>query len=168
MTDVLSEMINAIDKALSTKFTGKYYGIVKIVDVNAERYPATITAKRERVSPMDTWQLQIYHKLGNVLELPNEENFGREITMQQNVSMVVIATVNTGEYLIHKIARSIPQLINGSLGYAVLEDGYTISSNHAQIVAADFGAMQKERVVKNFWQIDYSLNVTECAPVKLK
>jgi hypothetical protein len=165
MTDLVYNIVAAIDQRLSRNFTGKFYGLCELVNGQAERYPVTSAAKkRDRVSPADTWQLQTYHRLSNVLELPSGESFGRQTTLQQSMILTVIANADAGEYLIHKIARAIPELVKTSLGYSVLEDGYTINTDHQGIATNEFGNMpeDKHRLQKNIWQINYVLNITEC------
>ena len=169
MTDLVYDLITAIDQKLSRKFNGKFYGLCELVNGQAERYPVTSVAKkRERVNPADTWQLQTYHRLGPVVQAPSEENFGRQITLQQNIILTVIANASLGEFLIHKIAKALPDLISSSHGYSVMEDGYTINNDHQSIATAEFGSAweDKHRLQKNIWQIEYVLNITECIPVQ--
>jgi hypothetical protein len=169
MTDLVYDLIAKIDQKLSRRFTGKFYGLCEVVNGPGERYPVTCVAKkRERVNPADTWQLQTYHTLGSVVQLPTEDNFGRDITLQQDVTLTVIANVSLGEYLIHKIAKALPDLVRSTHGYSVLENGYTINTDHQSIAVAEFGNIpeDKHRLQKNIWQIGYTLNITECIPVQ--
>ncbi len=167
MIDLVYDLVAAIDQKLSRKFTGKFYGLCELVNGQAERYPVTSVAKRrDRVNPADTWQLQTYHRLGIGTELPNDENFGRQTTIQQVLILTIIANVNLGEYLVHKIAKALPALTKNLHGYAVLEDGYTINNDHQSIATSEFGNAweDKHRLQKNMWQITYTLNITECIP----
>src|SRR6478736_692460 len=152
MTDLVYDLIAKIDQKLSRSFTGKFYGLCELVNGQGQRYPVTSVAKkRDKVNPADTWQLQTYHRLGQGVQLPNEENFGRAITMQQNLILTVIANVELGETLIHKIARYLPDLVKTTHGYSVLEDGYTINNDHESIAASEFGQAweDKHRLQKN-------------------
>lgn len=166
MTDQLKQIIIAINAQLGNKFTGKYYGICEVVNSQAERYPVTIGTKRDRVSPADTWQLQVYFKVANALQLPTQEEFGTNVAFQQTLNMIVIANVNLGEDFIYRIAKAIPMLINVTGGYSVLEDGMTINTNHEALATADFGSAfeDKHRLVKNIWSVDFNLSLTYCEP----
>src|SRR6478736_3703358 len=123
MTDLVYDLIAKIDQKLSRSFTGKFSGLCELVNGQGQRYPVTSVAKkRDRVNPADTWGLQTYHRLGSVTQLPSEEDFGRQITMQQNVILTVIANVDMGEYLIHKIAKALPLQVKSVNGFSILQD----------------------------------------------
>lgn len=165
MDDLLKALITDIDLGLSMFFTGKYYGLAELVNGQAERYPVTIhNAKRDRINPADTWQLQTYHRILNSTEVSNTENFGREKTYDQIMRMIVITNVNLGESFAWKLLDVMPEQVSSAAGYGVVMDASIINNDHEGIVTTEFGNIpeDKHRLQKNIIAIDYTLKVTLC------
>jgi hypothetical protein len=168
MNDPVYDIIRNIEAALASKFTGKYYGLCELVNGQAERYPVTIATKRDRVNPADTWQLQIYHRLLAGVRVPEEE-FGRNVVIDQTVRLVIIANVNMGETLPHKIVKALPRKVIVTEGAGMLTDIMNLNTDHETIATTEFGPMpeDKHRLVKNLFVIEYTLRLQLCEPIPL-
>lgn len=167
MTDPVYDIFTSIDVTLAKKFTGKYYGLCELVNANAERYPVTSrSAKRERVNPADTWQLQIYHRLLNGIRLPEEE-FGRNEVYSYQARMVIIANPNLGETLPMRIVKELPRQVIVIDGSAVITDAMNIVINHEEIASTEFNSIpeDKHRLTKNLFIVEYSLRMQLCPPI---
>jgi hypothetical protein len=168
MNDPIYDIISSIEKTIAARFTGKYYGVCELVNGQAERYPVTVATKRDRVNPADTWQLQIYHRLLAALRVPDEE-FGRNVVLDQVVRMVIIANVNLGETLPLKIIKELPRKAIVPNGAGMLTDVMNVDRDHETIATTEFGAMpeDKHRLVKNLFVIEYTLRLQLCEPLTI-
>lgn len=136
MTDLLTDIVNKIELGLQSKFTGKYYGLTEIFNAQSQTYPVTTTLQRLRISPADTWQLQIYHRALNLTRTPDLE-FGKNKNYAQQMRMVIIANINLGEDLGHKILNALPLQVVVSPNSAVV-DTTEVLSNDAAIATTEF------------------------------
>ncbi len=164
MTDPIYNIFTAIDVALAKKFTGKYYGLCEMINAQGERYPVTArSAKRERINPADTWQLQIYHRLLNGVRVPEEE-FGRNEVWNYQARMVIISNPNLGETLPIRIVKELPRQVIVTDGSAVLTDAMNLVMNHEEIAATEFSTIpeDKHRLTKNLFVVEYSLRIQLC------
>jgi hypothetical protein len=164
MTDLIKNIINAIDRSLAMSYSGKYYGVAELVNSQAERFPVTIATRRDRINPADTWQLQTYHRILNSVQLPTQEEFGRDLAYQITVRMVIITNVDLGEDFIYRFANDMPAQINEASGFGILEDGIQINNDHEAIATQEFGQAweDKHRLTKNIWAVDYNISLTYC------
>lgn len=166
MTDILIDQINAFDQYMKTLFTGKFYGMAELVNGQGEMYPVTVhAAKRDRISPADTWQLQTHHRVLTANKVPNAELFGRSKEYLIQMRLVVIANPNMGEGFILRFIDKFPDQVVTPGGYSIVEDILQASFDHPAIAQAEFGSAweDKHRLTKNFWAINYTLRLnTSC------
>lgn len=167
MTDPIYDIFTKIDVTISKKFTGKFYGLCEMINSQGERYPATSrSAKRERINPADTWQLQVYHRIINGVRVPEEE-FGRNEVWNYQARMIIIANPNLGETLPIRIVKELPRQVIVVDGSAVLTDAMNLGMNHEEISTIEFNSIpeDKHRLTKNLFVVEYSLRMQLCPPV---
>lgn len=163
-TDPVYDIFTAIDVVLKAAFDGKYYGLCELVNANAERYPVTASPKkRDKVTPWDTWKLQVYHRLLTGTRLPEEE-FGRNEVYNQLARMVIISDPNLGETLPYRMIKELPRQVIVVNASAVITDAMNVATDHEAIAVTEFNTIpeDKHRLTKNLFVIEYSLRLQLC------
>lgn len=162
MTDLIKDFVAKIDAVISAQFTGKFYGLAETFNAQGQTYPATIATKRDRISPADTWQLQIYHKQLEITRTPELE-FGKNKNYAQSMRMIIISNTNLGESLGFRIAQALPLQVIAAPSSSVIDTTEVISNDPA-IATTEFGEAWADKyvVTKNIFTIDYTLNITQC------
>ncbi len=164
MNDKLKDVVSLFDTIMADQFTGQPYGLSEQFTSNSETYPATISAKRQKIAPSDSFQLQTYHRILNSVQLPSENDFGNRESIDQNMLLVIISDVKLGEDFVHRFVKAMPYYLQIVGLYATVRDGLVINPDSQTIGQNEFGTawLDKYRVTKNIFTVSYTLTMVDC------
>ncbi len=161
-TDFVKILIGKIDAELPVKGSSKLYGLAEVINGrDNEVFPVTIPL-RTRINPKDTWKLQTYHRQLNSQRGDTSMEFGLNKKFLLTIRHVVIADPEFGEDYIYHYLNDWPDQVATTGAYGVILEPAQIEHDHMAIAAVEFGQAweDKHRLTKNFWAVQYVLEVT--------
>lgn len=173
----MTEIIDAIDASLNTRFAGeglKSYGLAELVKKGEQVHPVTID-KREQIAINDRWEGIVYHRILSGGVAPSEDDsFGATIAKMQSIRIrTVLATkVKKGENFRFEFANAIPEILTvDNFRRIDVSENMTMIEDQEGIYLQEFGGGDYEKHI-NSWNInafEYDVafvvcTVEECSP----